>query len=79
MKLEKDDLDKIGAIMLKYQETHKKLTILENEMKDLLNKQQATLLQLQIAREEEKQLQDKLFTKHGPGNLNIRTMEWINI
>jgi|688.fasta_scaffold522120_2 hypothetical protein len=77
-KLEKEDLDKVKLLMLKYKECHDEIKGLEQKMEEISNDMNFKLSDLNGLRDEERILYEKLAQTHGSGYLDTQNLEWIN-
>lgn len=75
--IEKENLEKIKKLVVKYKECHDEIKTLEERMESLSKDMNFKLDELNSLRQEEQELYKILSEKYGSGYLDTQNIEWI--
>lgn len=77
-KLDTGDQEKILITLLHYKKLHEDIAELEQQIRELQDKKDLMLTDLQLSRADETLVLANFESKYGPGKLDIMTLEWVS-
>lgn len=76
-KLSADDLAAIIEKLTNYKDLHGKIMDLESQLKEMQERKEMLVTELDLARADEEMMMANMAFKYGPGKLDPRTLEWV--
>lgn len=76
-KLSAEDLSAIIEKLTNYKDIHGKIADLETQLKEMQERKEMLVTELELARADEEMLIADMTMKYGPGRLDPKTLEWV--